>query len=237
MSPPPAKSGPGLRPLLCLEQEELVGAGFSTPDFALAACELPHAGVAVGQREGLEFLGPGIEAQDRVRAPVADPHHIGLVDIDGVGLRPIARQVPARPSLGLAVVAEEVAAAPAGDPEGAVAVAPDTSGALARHGRLQNRDTAGLEIDLAEIIAGEGGEEHLAIWCGGDTVGAGAARRVEHRHSACFGIESAIDTVLPGEPEHALAIEGCSVEIGIAPFLWEREELHCAGCGIDPGDR
>jgi len=90
---------------------------------------------------------------------------------------------------------------------------------LARHGRLQNRDTAGLEIDLAEIIAGKGGEEHLAIRCGGNTVGAGAARRIEHCHCACFGIESAIDTVLPGAPEHALAIEGCSVEIGVAPFL------------------
>src|SRR6202040_437183 len=101
-----AKRGPSLLlaeprtrapPLLCLQHEELVGAGFSTPDFALAACELPHAGVAVGQREGFEFLGLGIEAQDRVRAPVADPHHIGLVDIDGIGLRPAARQAPARP--------------------------------------------------------------------------------------------------------------------------------------------
>src|SRR5437016_4870142 len=94
--------GPGLSPLLCLQHEELVSAGFSTPDFALAACELPHAGVAVGQREGFEFLGLGIEAQDRVRPPVADPHRIGLVDIDGVGLRPVARQAPARPGLGLA---------------------------------------------------------------------------------------------------------------------------------------
>jgi hypothetical protein len=59
----------------------------------------------------------------------------------------------------------------------------------------------------------------LAIRCGGNTVGAGAARRIEHCHCACFGIESAIDTVLPGAPEHALAIEGCSVEIGVAPFL------------------
>src|SRR6266446_9120857 len=126
MSPPPAKSGPGLRPLLCLQDEELVGAGFSTPDFALSACELPHAGVTVGQGEGLEFLGLGIEAQDRVRAPVADPHDIGLVDIDGVGLRPVARQAPARPGLGFAVVSEQVATVPAGDPEGVVAVAPDT---------------------------------------------------------------------------------------------------------------
>src|SRR5208337_2118077 len=114
---------------------------------------------------------------------------------------------------------------------------PDTSGALARHGRLQNRDTAGLEIDLAKIITGEGGEEHLAIRRGGNTVGAGAARRIEHRHCACFGIESTIDTVLPGEPEHALAIEGCNVEINVAPLLGEREELHRTSRGIDPGDR
>ena len=34
-------------PLLRLEHEELVGAGFSAPDFALAARELPYTGVGV----------------------------------------------------------------------------------------------------------------------------------------------------------------------------------------------
>jgi len=34
-----------------------------------------------------------VQSWDRVRAPVADPHHIGLVDIDGVRLRSAARQV------------------------------------------------------------------------------------------------------------------------------------------------
>src|SRR5712691_2584725 len=102
-------------PLLRLQHEELVGTGFGTPDFALAPRELPHAGVAVGQRKGLEFLRVGIEAQDRVRAPVAEPDRIGLVDIDGVGLRPIAWQVPAPPGLGLAVESEEIATVPAGD--------------------------------------------------------------------------------------------------------------------------
>src|SRR5437879_2310676 len=57
--------GPGLSSYSAFSTKSL-----SAPDSApLAACELPHAGVAVGQREGLEFLGLGIEAQDRVRAP------------------------------------------------------------------------------------------------------------------------------------------------------------------------
>lgn len=46
-------------PLLRFQHKELVCAGFGAPDFALAACELPHAGILVGQREGLEFLGLG----------------------------------------------------------------------------------------------------------------------------------------------------------------------------------
>ena len=102
---------------------EVLGRGFSAPDFAVAARELPHAGIAVGQWKGFEFLGLEIEAQNRVRAPVADPDCIGLIDIDGVGLRPVARQVPVRPTLGLAVVTEEIATVPAGDPEGTVNLA------------------------------------------------------------------------------------------------------------------
>src|SRR5689334_16138816 len=136
--------------LLCFQHEELVGPGFGTPNFALAARELPYVRVAIGQRERLEFLGLGIEAQDRVRTPVADPHCIGLVDIDGIGLRPVARQVPACPSLGFAVVTEEITAVPAGDPQPAAAVAPDAPGALTRYGRFQDRGGAGLEIDLTE---------------------------------------------------------------------------------------
>ena len=142
-------------PLFRLQHKELVGAGFGAPDFALAACELAHAGILVGQREGLEFLGLGIQAQDGVRAPVADPHRIGLVNIDDVGLRPVARQVPARPGLRLAVLAEEIAAVPAGDPERAVAVAPDAPCALPWHRWLQDRDGTGLEFNIAEIVAGK----------------------------------------------------------------------------------
>ena len=55
-------------PLLCLQDEQFVGAGLGTPNFTLVARELSHAGVAVGQREGFEFFGLGIEAKDRVRA-------------------------------------------------------------------------------------------------------------------------------------------------------------------------
>src|ERR1700756_623427 len=126
---------PPLRP----QHEELVGAGFRAPDLALAARELAHARIAVGERIGLEPLAFGVEVQDRIRAPVAEPDGVGLVDIDRIGLRAVARQVPARPALGLAVVAEEVAAVPAGDPERALAVAPDAPRALARHRRLQHR--------------------------------------------------------------------------------------------------
>src|ERR1700732_2032815 len=86
-------------------------------------------------------------------------------------------------------------------------------------------------------IAKTRGEEHLVVRRGGDAVGAGAARRVEYRHRACFGIEPTIDAVLPGEPEHALAIKARGVEVGVAPFLGQREELDCTGRGIDPGDR
>jgi len=67
------------------------------------------------------------------------------------------------------------------------------------------RPSRGPEIDLAEIIAGKGSKEHLAVRRRGDTVGTGAPRRTELCHLACFGVEPAIDALLPGEPEHALS--------------------------------
>src|SRR5215472_9647936 len=130
--------------LLRLQHEELISPGFGTPDFALAACELPHARVVVGKWEGVEFLGLGVEAHDRIRTPVADPYRVVLVNIDGIGLWPVAGQAPACPTLCLAVIAKEIAAVPAGDPKGAAAIAPDPAGALARHGRFQNSDGPGL---------------------------------------------------------------------------------------------
>src|SRR5262249_22488873 len=128
-------------------------------------------------------------------------------------------QVPARPGLGLAVVAEQITSIPPADPEGAAAVAPDTPRPLARHRRLQDRDGTGFMIDVAEIAAGERCEEHLAIRRRGNAVGAGAARRVVHRHRTRFGIEPAIDPVLPGEPENALTIKARRVEVGVPPLL------------------
>ena len=56
--------------LLTPDHKELIGGGLGAPDLALAAGELPHAGVTIGERERFEFLGFGIEAQDRVCSPV-----------------------------------------------------------------------------------------------------------------------------------------------------------------------
>src|SRR2546430_9121896 len=89
----PRKASTG-RKLLTPDHDEFIGRGLGAPDLALAPSKLPHAGVAVGERKGLETLGFGIEAQDRVCSPVADPHATGVIDIDGVGLRPVAWQMP-----------------------------------------------------------------------------------------------------------------------------------------------
>jgi len=37
-----------------------------------------------------------------------------------------------------------------------------------------------------------------------DAVGTGAAQRIKHHYRTCFGVEAAIDAVLPSEPEHTL---------------------------------
>jgi hypothetical protein len=39
----------------------------------------------------------------------------------------------------------------------------------------------------------------------------------------------AIDAVPPGEPEHALAIKGCSVQVGVAPLFGKRFSTRVTG--------
>src|SRR5207302_9776395 len=146
-----------------------------------------------------------------------------IIDVDSVGLRPVARQMPALPTIVLAVVAEEISAVPTGNPQSAATVAPDAPCALPRHGRLQNRGGTGLDIDPTEIVAGKGSEKHSPLRRRGDAVGAGAARCIEHRHRARFWIEAAINPILPCEPEDALAIEGGRVKVRVAPLLGQRE--------------
>ena len=85
--------------LLSLEHQELVGAGFCTPDFVLATGELPRG--HIGSRSGRARISPsrGVEARPGSR-PSRCLTPISLIDTDGVRLGPIDRQVPVRPALG-----------------------------------------------------------------------------------------------------------------------------------------
>ena len=70
--------------LLSLEHQELVGAGFCTPDFVLATGELPRG--HIGSRSGRARISPsGVEARPRSR-PSRCPTPISLIDTDGVRL-------------------------------------------------------------------------------------------------------------------------------------------------------
>src|SRR5215469_10989959 len=104
-------------------KEELHAARLSGKRLLALWNALPGVDKRIGQRERLEFLGLGVEAQDGIRTPVADPYRIIPVNIDGIGLRPVARQMPASPTAGLAVVTEQIAAVPSRDPQPAAAIA------------------------------------------------------------------------------------------------------------------
>ena len=101
--------------LLSLEHQELVGAGFCTPDFVLATGELPRG--HIGSRSGRARISPsrGVEARPGSR-PSRCLTPISLIDTDGVRLGPIDRQVPVRPALGFLRWMREVRCQLAPDP-------------------------------------------------------------------------------------------------------------------------
>jgi hypothetical protein len=74
-------------------QEELrATTSLSTADsapqqLAWPAEQLAHPPVGGRPREAVEPLAGRVEADQRVGAEVAEPHHVAVVDVDRVGLR------------------------------------------------------------------------------------------------------------------------------------------------------
>ena len=82
------------------------------------------------QRERLEALRLWVEADDGVGAEVGEPDLVALVDVDGVGLRPRAGQLPGTPGAARRVVDADLAAIPLAHPDAAAGVRPDATGAI-----------------------------------------------------------------------------------------------------------
>jgi hypothetical protein len=77
-----AEHEPDRTRLVILDHKQLIGRGFGSPDLTLAASKLPHAGVVVGPRKGLEKgegfrtpLVPLITLQDPCAQPLANEPH------------------------------------------------------------------------------------------------------------------------------------------------------------------
>ena len=54
------------------------------------------------------------------------------------------------------------------------------------------------------MAASEGGVVHVATWCGGNTIGATATRGGKDLDVAHGRVQTAVDAILAGEPEHAI---------------------------------
>src|SRR5690606_19289436 len=131
----------------------------------------------------------------------------------GVRLGGLSRQAPGAPTVGRRVVQAELAGVPFADPDPADRVRPDPARALIRGGRLDDRGLSGFGIDPCDMTAGQGGVVDRPVRCGRDPVGPGPARCVEDPYRAALWIKTPVDAALAGEPEHAVRIEGCGVEV------------------------
>src|SRR5262249_14706538 len=164
------------------EDHQSIGAGLGDPDLAGSTVHLPDVRAPLVAREGLEALGLRVEPDDRVRAPLAQPHLVLVVDINRVGLRPVARQLPRLPGAGPGIVATDVPGVPLADPDQAARVRPNTSRALSLGRRLDDRDGAGLDVDPRDVTAREGGVVDGAVGGRRDAIGPTALGRVPDLH-------------------------------------------------------
>ncbi len=189
------------------------------PHFAGPAEDLAHIGARFVTDESLEFFGRRIEAVDGVGRPIADPDLVLVVDIDGVAAVLALRQRPHLPRLVERIVAADFAAVPEAHPQQALGIRPDAARTDARLRRRDHQRVAADRVDPGDVIAGERGVPDFALRRRGDAVGADALRRLPRINLAGRRIDTAIETVLAGEPEDALAIEGRGVEVGVGGLL------------------
>src|SRR3972149_7939657 len=61
--------------------DNLVSAGLGAPDLAWSAEELAHLGGGAGQREGIEGLLGGVEADEGVCAEGGEPDHVTFINV------------------------------------------------------------------------------------------------------------------------------------------------------------
>src|SRR4051812_49402811 len=197
---------------------------FGAPYLTRTSVELADVGAGLVGREGKEGLALGIETYDGIGGEVGEPDDVGVVDVDGIGAWPLARQLPLLPAAVSRVVHRDVPAVPFADPQPALAVGPHAARALLRRRRLDDAGRPARCVDLGEIVAGQRHVPDRALRRGGDAVGPGTARRIPRLHVLGLGIEAADDAGLPGEPQHALGVEGRGVEVG-ARLAGHEEEL------------
>src|SRR5438445_11245240 len=145
--------------------------------------------------------------RDRVRAPVREPHGVGLVDEDRIHHRPRPGHLPLTPGVTGWVVHGELTDVPLRDPDPRLGVAPHAARTLTAGRRRENDRPARLLHDPPDVVPRERREVHLAVGARRDPIRAWAAWRVGDRHRAAPRIEAPEDAVLSGEPERAIAIE------------------------------
>src|SRR5262249_33535962 len=145
------------RPSSRAEDHEAIVARLRRPDLARSSQHLPDIRATLVAREHTKRLRRGLEPDDRVGAEVAEPDHVALVDVDGVGAGAVARHPPGLPGLRLRVVHADVAGVPLADPDATGRVRPHAARALIPGGRLDDRGHAGVEVDARDVAAGERG--------------------------------------------------------------------------------
>src|SRR5690606_13609595 len=124
--------------------DQPVGTGFRAPRFPCAPEHLAHVGVGPVAREAAKRLVCRLEADDRIGCEIGEPHLVAFIDVNRIGLRPGAWELPALPSFGGRVVHADVAGIPFADPQPAGAVGPYAPRALAGSRRLDHGRGAGL---------------------------------------------------------------------------------------------
>src|SRR5437016_6583977 len=178
------------------DNNQLVGAGFGAPDFAVTAQELTHVRTGTRQREDLKGFLHWIEPHERVRAEVAEPHLVLIVYIDGISPRVLPRQLPFFPGVGGGVIPTNLPRIPFADPDIPFRVRPHSARALVRRRRLDHGRSTGDRVKTRDVASRKRRIVHDPIRRGGNSIGPRPFGSIEHLDFADLGVQSPVDAAL-----------------------------------------
>ena len=159
--------------------------------------KIEQRGIEPNHRNDIEDNEPKFDMRG---LEVHDPYHVSLVDINRIGPRLRARELPLSPLVDRGVIDCHLSCVPLAYPNLPLGVRPYPSRALIGCGRVEDSYLTRLEVNATDIAPSQGGIIYISIGAGRNSVRSLKPWSIKDFHIARPWVQSTVDTILSGKP-------------------------------------